>query len=176
MIDDPFFSQFLAALQFAADRHRDQRRKGPDHQPYVNHLIDVVELLWRVGQVRDPVILIAALLHDSIEDTSATPAEIAGLFGEEVLAVVLEVTDDKTLPKAERKRLQVERAPHKSLRARQLKLADKISNVRDVQRNPPAEWPSERCDEYLDWARQVVAGLRGANPALEAEFDQLFID
>jgi guanosine-3',5'-bis(diphosphate) 3'-pyrophosphohydrolase len=173
-MNDVTFSQFLTALHFAADRHRDQRRKGPDHQPYVNHLIDVVDLLWRVGQVRDPVTLTAALLHDAIEDTGVTPAEIDQQFGAEVLGVVLEVTDDKSLSKAERKRLQVEHAPHKSLRARQVKLADKISNVRDVLGNPPADWSAGRRQDYLDWAQAVVAGLRGANPALEAEFDSLF--
>jgi guanosine-3',5'-bis(diphosphate) 3'-pyrophosphohydrolase len=168
------FSQFLDALQFAAQQHRNQRRKGPDHQPYINHLIDVVDLLWRVGGVRDPVTLVAGLLHDAIEDTGTTAEEIERRFGPQVLAVVLEVTDDKSLPKAERKRLQVEHAPHKSQRAKQVKLADKISNVRDVLANPPADWPPERCHEYLEWAGQVVAGLRGACPALEIEFDSLF--
>lgn len=175
-MDDRSFGQFLDALLFAAERHSSQRRKGLDHQPYINHLIQVTGLLWQVGGVRDPVTLTAGLLHDSIEDTGASPQEIGARFGGEVLALVLEVTDDKSLPKSERKRLQVEHAPHKSLRAKQVKLADKISNVRDVIANPPADWSPERRQEYLEWARQVVAGLRGANPLLESEFDRLFVE
>ncbi len=173
-MDDPTFGLFLDALLFASERHSSQRRKGLDHQPYINHLIQVANLLWQVGGVRDSVTLVAGLLHDSIEDTGVTPQEIRQRFGEEVLSVVQEVTDDKSLPKAERKRLQVEHAAHKSLRAKQVKLADKISNVRDVLASPPADWSPERRQEYLDWARQVVEGLRGASPELEAEFDKLY--
>ncbi len=164
----------LQALAFAAHKHRDHRRKDPDHSPYINHLIDVADLLYRVGGVRDTALLVAAVLHDTIEDTHTSPEEIRAAFGQQVLDLVLEVTDDKALPKAERKRLQVEHAPNRSLPAKQLKLADKISNVRDILHNPPPDWPLERCQEYLDWARQVVDGLRGANPALEAEFDALY--
>ena len=164
----------LQALVFAAHKHRDHRRKDPDHSPYINHLIDVADLLYRVGGVRDTNLLAAAVLHDAIEDTHTSPEEIRTAFGQPVLDLVLEVTDDKSLPKAERKRLQVEHAPNRSLPAKQLKLADKISNVRDILSNPPPDWPAERCQEYLDWARQVVDGVRGANPALEAEFDSLY--
>ena len=164
----------LQALVFAAHKHRDHRRKDPDHSPYINHLIEVTDLLYRVGGVRDTALLVAAVLHDTIEDTHTSPEEIRAAFGQQVLDLVLEVTDDKSLPKAERKRLQVEHAPNRSLAAKQLKLADKISNVRDILKSPPPDWPPERCQEYLDWARQVVAGLRGSNPALEAEFDALY--
>lgn len=164
----------LQALAFAARKHRDHRRKDPAHSPYINHLIEVADILWRVGGVRDTALLAAAILHDSIEDTPTTPHEIQACFGQEVLNLVLEVTDDKRLPKEERKRLQVEHAPSRSLAAKQLKLADKISNVRDIMRSPPLDWPVERCQDYLDWARRVVDGLRGANPALEAEFDRLY--
>lgn len=164
----------MKALVFAAQKHRDQRRKDPAHSPYINHLIEVTELLWRVGGVREPDVLIAAVLHDSIEDTRTAPHEIRDAFGQAVLDLVLEVSDDKSLPKAERKQLQVEHAPHKSQPAKQIKLADKICNVRDILLNPPPDWPPERCQEYLDWARRVVAGLRGASPALEAEFDRLY--
>jgi guanosine-3',5'-bis(diphosphate) 3'-pyrophosphohydrolase len=164
----------LQALVFAAHKHRDHRRKDPDHSPYINHLIEVTDLLYRVGGVRDTDLLVAAILHDTIEDTHTSPEEIRDAFGQQVLDLVLEVTDDKSLPKAERKRLQVEHAPTRSLSAKQLKLADKISNVRDILKSPPPDWPLERCQEYMDWARQVVDGVRGANPALEAEFDALY--
>jgi len=173
-LEDKDVGVFLKALVFAAHKHRDHRRKDPSHSPYVNHLIEVADLLWRVGGVRDPALLMAAVLHDSIEDTHTSPAEIREYFGKEVLDLVLEVTDDKSLPQAVRKRLQVEHAAGISLRAKQLKIADKISNVRDIMITPPPDWSEQRRQEYLDWARQVVDRVRGANPALETEFDRLF--
>ena len=175
-LDDDDFGKILKALQFAARKHRDQRRKGAQHAPYINHPIDVTEILWRVGKVRDVVTLLGALLHDTIEDTATSPEEIRVLFGEEVLSVVMEVTDDKSLPKAERKRLQVVNAPHKSTHARQIKLADKISNVTEITNDPPADWSLERRTEYLDWTERVIDGLRGQNPALEALYDQVLAE
>jgi guanosine-3',5'-bis(diphosphate) 3'-pyrophosphohydrolase len=166
------FSLFLKALRFAAEKHQDQRRKGADHAPYINHPIAVVDILWKVGSVRDITTLVAALLHDTVEDTNTTPDEIRENFGEEVRNLVMECTDDKTLPKAERKRLQVVNAPHKSPRARQIKLADKISNILDISYHPPADWSIERRREYLDWTEQVVNGLRGQNPELEILYDK----
>ena len=162
----------LRAARFAAFHHRDQRRKGHLARPYINHCLEVAELLATVGGVTDPVLLAGALLHDTLEDTDATAAELQAAFGDEVLALVLEVTDDKTLPKLERKRLQVERGPHKSERARLLKLADKISNLRDLVEDSP-DWPTERCAEYVRWARAVVAPMRSASPALAALFDEV---
>ena len=161
----------LSALRFSADKHRYQRRKDHAKSPYINHPIEVAQLLWQVGGVRDVNVLLAALLHDTIEDTQTRPAEIATQFGEQVLALVLEVTDDKSLPKADRKRLQVESAPHKSTGAKLIKLADKACNVRDIVAMPPEDWPLERRREYLLWTESVVAGLRGVNPGLEAYYD-----
>jgi guanosine-3',5'-bis(diphosphate) 3'-pyrophosphohydrolase len=172
-IDDSIPGEVLRALVFAAGRHRDQRRKDSQKSPYINHPLDVVEMLWRVGAVRDCVTLVAAALHDTVEDTGTQPEEIELEFGPEVRGVVMEVTDDKSLPKEVRKQLQIEHAGHKSLRAKQVKLADKITNVRDMLVSPPADWPETRRREYVIWARAVVAGLRGANPALEAEFDRV---
>jgi len=167
------FGLFLSALTFAAERHSQQRRKDSHASPYINHPIQVAELLWRVGGVREINTLVAAVLHDTVEDTGTQPEELRERFGEAVLALVLEVTDDKRLPKAERKRLQVVNASHKSNAARQIKLADKACNVRDITRTPPADWPLERKREYLAWSKQVVDGLRGPNPALEAYYDQV---
>lgn len=164
---------FLSALRFAAEKHRDQRRKDTAHSPYINHPIAVAETLWRVGGVRDIDTLVAALLHDTIEDTMTSPDEIRTRFGEPILALVLEVTDDKSLPKARRKELQVETAPHKSPGARQIKLADKINNLNDIIYNPPSDWSKDRIREYLNWTERVVNGLRGHNPALEAEYDYI---
>jgi guanosine-3',5'-bis(diphosphate) 3'-pyrophosphohydrolase len=161
----------LTALDFAAERHKTQRRKDPAQTPYINHVIEVATILARHG-VTDRTALLAAILHDTIEDTDTTPAELAERFGVEVRDAVLEVTDDKSLPKAERKRLQVEHAPSLSHAARLVKLGDKISNVRYVAHHPPASWSIERRREYLDWTEQVIAGLRGANAALEARYDE----
>ena len=166
----------LKALHFAADKHRDQRRKDAEASPYINHPIEVAEMLARVGGVTDLVTLQGAILHDTIEDTNTTPEELEAHFGPEVRDVVLEVTDDKTLEKMERKRLQIEHAAHISERAQQIKLADKIANVRAVTHAPPAKWRLERRQEYLDWTEQVVAGLRGINPALEKLYDELLAE
>lgn len=171
MFDEADLSMILKAAKFAADKHRTQRRKGRDASPYINHPIDVAEMLWRVGRVRDVNTLVAALLHDTIEDTNATAADIEAEFGDAVAALVLEVSDDTTLPKAVRKHLQIEHAPQLSSGAKQIKLADKISNVRDILHAPPAGWSLERRLEYLDWADQVVAGLRGANRQLADDYD-----
>ncbi len=162
----------IKALCFSADKHRYQRRKDQAQSPYINHPIEVVGLLWEVGGVREVSVLLAALLHDTIEDTKTSPDEIRTLFGDEVLALVLEVSDDKNLPKAERKRLQIENAPHKSAGAKLIKLADKSCNVHDLIASPPKDWPLERRREYLLWTEQVVAGLRGTNAALEAYYER----
>jgi guanosine-3',5'-bis(diphosphate) 3'-pyrophosphohydrolase len=162
------------ALSFAAERHRGQRRKDMAATPYINHPIALMRVLTLEGGVEDPVVLCAALLHDTIEDTGTRPEEIAARFGQEIAAVVLEVTDDKRLPKAERKRLQVEHAGQASAPARLVKLADKICNLRDVAENPPAHWDLARCQAYFDWALQVVAQIRGTHERLEALFDEAF--
>jgi (p)ppGpp synthase/HD superfamily hydrolase len=162
----------LQALQFAAHKHRNQRRKDEAQSPYVNHLITVANLLANPGSVTDPITLMGGILHDTLEDTQTTPEELEAAFGPAVRQVVQEVTDDKSLPKADRKRLQIEHAPHLSHHARQIKLADKISNVQDVITSPPKDWPLERRQEYLAWTENVVAGCRGVNPALEALYDQ----
>lgn len=166
-------SKFIHATSFAAKKHRDQKRKGSDASPYINHPLEVADLLANVGKVQDYDILTAAILHDTIEDTETTEEEIRELFGDKACKMVLELTDDKSLPKAERKRKQVEHAPHLSLGAKQVKICDKISNIRDVMENPPAGWSDERRREYIDWGERVVAGLRGANPALERFFDEM---
>lgn len=162
----------LQAMQFSAHKHRSQHRKDKNQTPYINHPIQVAELLWNTGGVRDIETIIAALLHDTIEDTDTTAEEITCKFGSLVSSLVQEVSDDKSLPKQERKRLQIANAPHKSISARQIKLADKISNIGDINFETPQGWSFERKQEYIAWAIQVVAGLRGVNPNLEILFDQ----
>jgi guanosine-3',5'-bis(diphosphate) 3'-pyrophosphohydrolase len=161
----------LRAASFSADRHRHQFRKGDDPPPYINHPLEVASILANVGGISDVTTLVAALLHDTIEDTSATAEELGQQFGPRVRALVKEVTDDKKLEKPERKRLQIEHTPALSVAARQIKLGDKICNTRDVVENPPSDWSLQRRREYLDWAELVVAGCRGANGALERYFD-----
>lgn len=165
-------SRLLHAVHFAADRHRDQRRKGEHASPYINHPIAVADTLARFG-VTDLVTLQAAVLHDTIEDTETTPAELEEAFGAEVRRVVMEVTDDKTLPKAERKSAQVERAPDLSERAKLVRIADKICNVHDVLHVPPQHWTVAWRLSYVDWTEQVVNGCRGCQPELEAHYDAL---
>lgn len=165
-------SSILAALHFAAEKHRDQRRKGQGASPYINHPIEVAELLVRVGRVSEVALIQAAVLHDTVEDTETTFQELEERFGAAVRRLVEEVTDDKTLPKEERKRLQIEHAPRLSAGARQIKLADKICNVRDLVTKPPLDWPLERRLAYLDWAERVVAGCLGANVSLEHAFQE----
>jgi guanosine-3',5'-bis(diphosphate) 3'-pyrophosphohydrolase len=164
----------VRALEFAANKHRDQRRKDAQASPYINHPIALANVLVHEGQVSDPVVLSAALLHDTVEDTQTTVAELEGTFGGKIAAIVEEVTDDKNLPKAERKRLQIEHASHISREAKLVKLADKICNVRDVSDHPPAKWDLARRREYFEWAKAVVDRLRGVHPVLEGKFDEAY--
>jgi guanosine-3',5'-bis(diphosphate) 3'-pyrophosphohydrolase len=163
----------VQAVAFAADKHRNQRRKDAEASPYINHPIALANVLANEGGVQDVTVLCAAVLHDTIEDTETTADELRALFGDQVAAVVLEVTDDKSLDKAQRKQLQIEHAAHCSPQAKLVKLADKICNLRDLVASPPADWSAERKQAYFDWAAAVVAGLRGVHPGLEAVFDGL---
>lgn len=160
-------------LNFAAEKHRDQRRKDIEASPYINHPIAVGLLLAEHG-VDDREALAAALLHDTLEDTNATEQELRDHFGAVVTDCVLEVSDDTRLPLVERRRAQVEAAPHLSHRAKLVKLADKIANLRDVADRPPVGWSRLRRRDYFDWGKEVVDGLRGVHPGLEALFDEVY--
>ena len=157
----------LKAIAFAADKHRFQKRKDSEGTPYINHPINVALTLTDLGGETNLDLLVAAILHDTIEDTQTTPEEILLQFGQTALNIVLEVTDDKNLPKEERKKLQVLNASKKSELARKLKLADKICNVSDIIHHPPDNWTLERKLQYLEWAEKVLDGLTGANLTLE---------
>ena len=160
-----------SAADFAAKKHKGQRRKGANREPYINHPLEVAKLLAEVGRIDTVEILAAAILHDTIEDTDTTEEELQGIFGSEIVSIVLEVTDDKSLPKQERKRLQIEKAPNLSVGAKHVKLADKISNVEDMTENPPEHWSVRRRIEYVEWGIAVVHGLKGVNSELETAFD-----
>ena len=161
----------LKALKFSAHKHRDQRRKDAEASPYINHPIEMAEILACVGGMADVIILQGAILHDTLEDTQTTPEELEAEFGPEVRQLVEEVSDDKRLPKEDRKRLQIEHAPHLSIRAKQIKIVDKICNIQDVTHSPPQSWTWKRRQEYLDWTERVVAGCRGSNQRLEEYYD-----
>ena len=161
----------MEATMFAADKHRGQRRKDAQGTPYINHPIMVVNLMANVGGITDIEALQAGMLHDTVEDTDTSPEEIETRFGYAVRSLVMEVTDDKSLEKQERKRIQIEKAPRLSPRAKVIKLADKIANLTDIIVSPPAHWPPERRQQYVDWSNKVVAGCRGQNERLEEIYD-----
>lgn len=160
------------AVCFSARKHSEQTRKDPEQTPYIIHPIGVADSILTLGEVNDPDILIAALLHDTVEDTKTSFEEIREAFGPEVEGYVRELTDDKSLPKEVRKQLQIENASHKSDGAATVKLADKLYNLTDLGRNPPADWPKERVDAYFAWAKKVVDNLPPVNPALKEAVDQ----
>jgi len=169
-------ADFMRSLTFAARKHRDQRRKNVGQTPYINHPIDVANILLNEASVTDEVVLMAALLHDTVEDTDTTLDELEQHFGLAVRNVVAEVTDDKSLPKAERKQQQIEHAGRLSDRAKLVKLADKISNIRDTVDAPPDGWPTARIDEYLEWGKAVICPIRGTHVQLESLFDLAYME
>ena len=166
--------RLIHALAFAAHKHRDQRRKDKDASPYINHPIALAHILISEGGVSDAVVLCAAILHDTIEDTETSYSVLRAAFGTEIADVVREVTDDKSLAKAKRKQLQIEHAAHASPRAKLVKLADKVANLRDLASTPPHDWSIDRRRAYFDWAKQVIDGVRGTNAQLEAAFDKAY--
>lgn len=164
----------LRAASFAARKHSKQRRKDVEASPYINHPLQLACVLADEGGVTDSATLCAALLHDTIEDTDTSAEELEREFGAEIRALVQEVTDDKSLHKDERKRAQVEHAAHISDKAKRVKLADKICNLRDVASTPPADWSLDRRREYFDWAKSVIDQLRGIDARLERVFDEAY--
>jgi guanosine-3',5'-bis(diphosphate) 3'-pyrophosphohydrolase len=164
------FPDFIRALAFASRKHSSQRRKDADASPYINHPIALVSILAVEARISDHDTLCAALLHDTIEDTDTSLDELTQTFGQSIASLVQEVTDDKQLPKAERKQRQVEHASHLTPKARLIKLADKIANLRDVADSPPADWPLKRRQEYFDWAKQVVDRIAKPHPTLQSLF------
>ena len=166
-------ARLLGAAAFAARKHSSQRRKDAEASPYINHPLALADVLANEGGVLDIEVLCAALLHDTIEDTDTSADELRAGFGAAIADIVLEVSDDKALPKQARKDLQVEHAATISPQAKLVKLADKICNLRDLVASPPAGWSRQRKIEYFEWAKQVVAGLRGSNRVLEDAFDEI---
>ena len=169
-IEDPLVQK---AAQFAAQKHKGQIRKGRDECPYIDHLKSVARVIAGVGGIEDPEILASAWLHDTLEDTETTPEELEANFGKRVRQLVEEVTDDKSLPKDERKQMQIQHAPTLSPDAVLIKLGDKISNIIDVTNTPPIHWTLERRKYYLDWAEAVINNCPKVNTALEQHFAEV---
>lgn len=167
-------TRILEVIAFAANKHSQQKRKGGLNCPYIIHPIGVAHILLTTGQVRDPDILMGAILHDTVEDTDTTFQEIEDRFGSRITEFVKEVTDNKSLPQQERKDLQISNAPHKSAGAAQIKLADKLYNLRDLMQSPPSDWSQERIDRYFIWAKAVTDGLPWVNGNLKAALNKIF--
>jgi len=160
------------AAALAAQRHNGMARKGRGGEPYINHLAEVANLLAAATDGADPELVAAGWLHDTIEDTATTPEELAQKFSARVASLVVEVTDDMTLPKSERRRRQVIDAPHKSADARLIKIADKISNIRGRIFSEPTSDQRDELSDYTAWAVEVVSGCRGGNAWLDDQFDE----
>lgn len=175
MTEDKDLKLLIKALAFAADKHRNQRRKNVDASPYINHPISLADILCNEAHVTDVKVICGALLHDTVEDTETTKEELEIEFGHQISGIVMDVTDDKTIKdKQRRKQLQIEHAAHISDPAKLVKLADKISNLRDVANDPPSDWSLQRRREYFDWAKRVIDQLRGVHPGLEVLFDEVY--
>ncbi|XP_058792426.1 guanosine-3',5'-bis(diphosphate) 3'-pyrophosphohydrolase MESH1 [Phymastichus coffea] len=171
---DELISLIIYCANFAAEKHSRQRRCNKEQTPYINHPIGVANILVQEGEVFDPDVIAAALLHDTVEDTETTFEEIEKYFGEKIRKIIEEVTDDKSLPKQERKQLQIEHAAKSSQEAKLVKLADILYNLRDLEKETPVGWTSERVHEYFEWAESVVNGLRGTNGIIEDYLDEIF--
>jgi guanosine-3',5'-bis(diphosphate) 3'-pyrophosphohydrolase len=165
-------TRVLSAAIIAAEAHRNQRRKDKVGTPYINHPITVAALASTVTSDTD--IVVAALLHDVVEDTILTLDDVEQFCGKYVADIVGEVTDDKKLPWAERKQAQIDHAPHLSDAAAIVKVADKIANVSDL-RSPEASWSLERRLQYATWAAKVVNSITNAPEALVATFNDTFV-
>lgn len=172
----PGFDSILKATLFAVQKHHGQFRKDDNRYPFIIHPLTAAHLIVSIGKIEDPIIIAAAILHDTIEDTSTKPAEIARLFGDEVLNLVLEVSDDKSLPKDRRKQLQIIHAPALSCSAKIIKIADKLANCQDVLNTPPHGWSIKRCQDYIQWAADVVWQFHGTNLPLENAFNDMLAE
>ncbi|WP_314948455.1 HD domain-containing protein [Bradyrhizobium cosmicum] len=159
------------AAELAAHRHNGMARKGRGNEPYINHLAEVANLLATATDGADAELVAAGWLHDSIEDTDTTREELAQRFSERVASLVVECTDDMSLPKAERRQKQIEDAPHKSPGAKLIKIADKVSNIGARIQSDPTTAERDDFADYAGWAEQVVAGCRGGNAWLDTKFD-----
>lgn len=173
-IEENDLKLILKALEFSARKHKNQRRKDVEASPYINHPISLANILCNEAHVTDVNVICGALLHDTIEDTETEPEELQDEFGVEIKDIVMDVTDDTSLHRHQRKQAQIDHAPHISREAKLVKLADKISNLRDVSSNPPPSWSLDRRQQYFEWANKVIDQLRGTDAQLESIFDAAY--
>ncbi|XP_073984679.1 metazoan SpoT homolog-1 isoform X2 [Rhodnius prolixus] len=164
----------IKCVNFCAMKHKDQRRKDVESTPYINHPIGVACILTEEAGITDPNVIMAALLHDTVEDTNTTFQEIEMMFGPKIKSIVEEVTDDKNLAAPVRKQLQIDHAKSSTYEAKLVKLADKLYNLRDLNRSTPVGWSEKRVTEYFEWSAKVVNNLRGTNKSIEDKLDELF--
>lgn len=176
---DMYSERMIRAVDFAARAHSTQRRHDVAKTPYINHPIGVAAILVRVArllgnerQVSD--VLVAAVLHDVVEDTIVTVGDVRAEFGNDVAAIVASVTDNTSLPKAARKQLQLEHIAVASTAAKLVKLADMLYNLRDLQREMPVGWTIERVQGYFAWKHTMLEAARGTDEALEEALDYVF--
>ncbi len=172
--DPSDLQKIFKALAFAAHKHRDQRRKDEDALPYINHPISLADILVNEGGVTDVEVICGAILHDTVEDTDTTPEELEREFGPVIRDIVMEVTDKKSLPKPVRKLLQITHAPKLKEKPALVKIADKISNLRDIADHPPSDWSLQRRQKYFDWAKAVIDGIQNVHPRLREVFDATY--
>ncbi len=158
----------LKALDFSAFKHRYQRRKGDKNLPYINHPIKVAYIVSEIGKVEDPIIIASAVLHDVVEDTETSFDELRKEFGDRVASIVMEDTDNKSLEKSERKRLQIENAKDLSYEATIVRIADKIANIMDIVNSPPNTWAHKRKNDYLEWAESVVSKCKDYDDSVKS--------
>jgi (p)ppGpp synthase/HD superfamily hydrolase len=161
------------ALEFATEKHKDQKRKNKSRDAYIVHPVEVMNILKDCG-VTDTATLCAALLHDTVEDTGTTSEELVENFGQDVCTIVLECTDDKSLAKVDRKKAQIEHAKHISDKGKLVKLADKLSNIGSLTNDPPARWSEEVVTGYVRWGFAVCEGLFGVNDKLDEKMKAVF--
>ncbi|WP_321529017.1 HD domain-containing protein [Sedimenticola selenatireducens] len=164
-------SDVFRALSFAAEAHKDQRRKGAGGSPYVNHLIECAALMTGVAKIDNTLVIQAAILHDILEDTSVTEDQLLALFGEKVVEYVKAVTDDKRLNLAERRAAQITHLKSASNAVKLIKLADHCSNIASI----PADWSKERIESYISWSRNVVSLCFAASPELAEEYEKRIV-
>ncbi|MFZ9848658.1 MAG: HD domain-containing protein [Flavobacteriales bacterium] len=158
------------ALNYSAEQHKAQRRKGMESVPYINHPIKVTNIITQFIPDASDDLICAAILHDVVEDTDATIDDIKNKFGDAIASIVQEVTDDKSISKAESRRKQIENAPKLSYNAKIIRVCDKISNVRDICGENIPDWDYKTKIEYLNWAEQVVYALDKFHEELQFAF------
>ncbi|HEC60508.1 hypothetical protein LCGC14_0950780 [marine sediment metagenome] len=164
-------SQLIEAFLFAAQAHKEQRRKGNGGAPYINHLIEVVSLLSSTAKVDDTDILIAAALHDILEDTPITVTEITKRYGSNVLSYVQAVSDDKALTLIERRAKQLKSMNESSDPIKYIKLADHCSNIASL----PPTWDKQRLKEYIGWSQSVAEKCFDVSEPLAVEYRKRYL-